>query len=79
MQRSTTNPAPEPQMVPRVAKEAHEKSRLPGPLKKDDKPKIVEMVGKAIVLGMVAYERDQDFLLVYDSQHFSFSACMFIV
>jgi hypothetical protein len=68
-------------MVPRIAKEAHEKSRLPGPLKKgkDDKPKIVEMVGKASVLGMVTYERDQDFLLVYDSQHFSFSACMFVV
>ena len=66
-------------MVPRIAKEAHKKSRLPSFLKKgkDDKSKIVELVGKASVLGMVTYERDQDFLLVYDSQHFSFSACMF--
>ena len=83
--RSTTNPAPEPQMVPRIAKEAHKESKLPWPLKnlkkgKKDKRKIVEMVGpKASVLGMVKYERDQDFLLVYDSQHFSFSACMFVV
>jgi hypothetical protein len=66
-------------VVPRIAREAHEKSKLPGPLKKrkNDKPKIVELVGKASVLGMVTYERDHDFLLVYDSQHFS--ACMFVV
>jgi hypothetical protein len=83
--RSKANPAPE--MVPRIAKDAYKKSRLPGPLRKgkDDKPKIVELVGKdkegkakANVLGMVTYERDQDFLLVYDSQHFS-SAYMFVV
>jgi len=61
-------------MVPRIAKEAHEKSWLPGPLKKgkDDRPRIVELVGKASVLGMVTYERDKDFLLVYDSQLFFF-------
>ena len=77
--RSVTHPAPE--MVPRIAKEAYKKSKLPWPFKKgeDDKPKIVEMVGKASVLGMVTYEKDQDFLLVYDSQHLSFSAYMFVV
>jgi len=66
--RSATKPPPV--MVPRIAKEAHEKSKLPGALQKGkkDKPKIVELVGKASVLGMVTYERDQDFLLVYDSQ-----------
>lgn len=67
-------------MVPRIAKEAYKKSKLPGPLKigKDDKSKFVELVGndkegkpKASVLGMVTYEKDQDFLIVYDSQHFS--------
>ena len=59
-------------MVPRNAKEAHEKSKLPGPLQKgkNEKPKIVELLGKANVLGMVTYERDHDFLLVYDSQAF---------
>jgi hypothetical protein len=68
--RSATKPAPV--MVPRIAKEAHEKSKLPKALQKgkNDRPKIVELVAKASVLGMVAYERDQDFLLVYDSQHF---------
>jgi CNH domain-containing protein len=62
-------------MVPRIAKEAHEKSWLPEPLKKgkDDRPRIVELVGKASVLGMVTY--DQDFLLVYDSQHFFHFVC----
>jgi len=64
---NTTNPVPE--MVPKIAKEAHEKSMLlRGPLKKlkADKPKIVELVGNAKALGVVAYERDHDFLLVYD-------------
>jgi len=70
--------------VPRYAKEAHEQSRLSrlrGALKKEknDKPKVVELVDKANVLGMVTYEKDQDFLLVYDSQHFSFSTCMFVL
>jgi hypothetical protein len=77
-------------MVPRIAKDAYKTSKLPWPLKKfkkgkDDKPKIVELVGndkegkpKASVLGMVTYERDQDFLIVYDSQHTS-SAYMFVV
>jgi hypothetical protein len=69
--RSAANPAPK--VVPVFAKEAHEKSKLPGPLQKgkNDKPKVVELVGKASVLGMVTYERDHDFLLVYDGQHFS--------
>ena len=66
-------------MVPRIAKEALEKSKLLGPLQngKNDKPKIVELVDKATVLGIVMNERDQDFLLVYDSQafpHFRFSS-----
>jgi CNH domain len=58
------------EMVPKIAKEAHKKSKLPGFLRKGkkDKPKIIELVAKASVLGMVTYERDRDFLLVYDSQ-----------
>ena len=70
-----TNPAPE--MVPRIAKEAYEKSKRPGPLQKgkSDKPKLVELVGKASVLGMVTNERDRDFLLVYDSQAFLYFVC----
>ena len=57
-------------MVPKYAKEAHKKSKLPKFLQKgkDDKPKIVELLGKTSVLGMVTYDRDHDFLLVYDSQ-----------
>jgi len=64
------NPAnPPPEMVPRNAKEAHKKSKLPKWLQKgkNDKPKIVELLGKASVLGMVTYDRDHDFLLVYDN------------
>jgi hypothetical protein len=66
--QSPANPPPE--MVPRNAKEAHKKSKLPKWLQKgkNDKPKIVELLGKASVLGMVTYDRDHDFLLVYDSQ-----------
>lgn len=77
--RSEDKPAPV--MVPRIAKEAHEKSKLPKAFRKgkNDKPKIVELAGKASVLGMVTYERDQDFLLVYDSQHFSTCMSMFII
>lgn len=30
---------------------------------------------QARVLGMVTYEKDQDFLLVYDGQHFSTCVC----
>jgi hypothetical protein len=67
-------------MVPRIAKEAYEKSRIPKSLQigKKDKPKIVELVGKASVLGMVTYEKDQDFLLVYDSQAFLHFVCFVI-
>ena len=77
--RSWTNT--DPVMVPRIAKEAYKKSKLLGRLKKgkDDMPKIVELMGKASVLGMVTYERDQDFLIVYDSQRLTFSAYMFVV
>jgi len=66
-------------MVPRIANEAYEKSNLPRPLQKgkNDKPKIVELMGKARVLGMVTNERDHDLLLVYDSQ--AFLHCMFVV
>jgi hypothetical protein len=71
---------PPPVVVPKIAKEAHEKSKLPRPLQrgKKDKPKIVELVGKASVLGMVTYDKDQDFLLVYDSQAF-LHFCIFVV
>lgn len=62
----------DPEMVPRIAKEAHKKSKLPKALQMGkDKPKIVELLGKASALGMVTYEKDQDFLIVYDGQHFS--------
>jgi hypothetical protein len=59
--RSVANPPPV--MVPRIAKAAYEKSKL------------VELVGKASLLGMVTTERDHDFLLVYDSQAFLHFVC----
>ena len=67
-------------MVPKHAKEAHEKSKLPKALQrgKNDKPKIVELLGKASVLGMVTYDRDHDFLLVYDSQAFLQFVCFVV-
>jgi hypothetical protein len=54
--------------VPKIAEEAHKKSKVPfrKGKPKDDAPKVVQLVAKANVLGMVTYEND--LLLVYNGQ-----------
>jgi hypothetical protein len=64
---SKEKPPPPPKAVPRIAQEVHKKkSKVPfRKVKvKEDAPKVVQLVAKANVLGMVTHERD--LLLVYN-------------
>jgi len=72
--QSSTSPSPT--VIPDLPNSRRDKKTLRlVPKAKGDTPKILELMGKADILGMVTY--DNDILLVYEGQHLSI--CVIVI